>query len=153
MPLNGWMTFCLSMYHLMGFWVVSTYWWVSQVALVVKTLPDRAGDWETQVRSLGQENPLEKGMATHSSILARRIPWAEGPGGLQFMGSQRVRHDWATTLSLFFFLRNNSIKKCIIGSLSYSNQRRKRNIRNSDQKRRSKALTVCRWYDTIHRKL
>ena len=48
---------------------------------------------ETRVQSLGQDNPLEKGMATHSSILARRIPWAEDPGGLQSMGSQRVRHD------------------------------------------------------------
>ena len=52
--------------------------------------------WETWVRSLGQEDPLEKGMATHSSILAWRIPWTEEPGGLQSMGSQRVRHDWAT---------------------------------------------------------
>ena len=48
---------------------------------------------ETQVRSLDQEDPLEKGMATHSSILAWRIPWTEKPGGLQTMGLQRVRHD------------------------------------------------------------
>ena len=48
---------------------------------------------ETQVRSLGQEDPLEKGMATHSSILAWRIPWTEEPGGLQSVGSQRVSHD------------------------------------------------------------
>ena len=54
--------------------------------------------WETQVRSLGQEDPLEKEMATHSSILAWRIPWTEEPGGLQSMGSQRVGHDWATSL-------------------------------------------------------
>ena len=47
---------------------------------------------ETQVQSLGQEYPLEKDMATHSSILACRIPWTEEPGGLQLMGSQRVRH-------------------------------------------------------------
>ena len=45
--------------------------------------------WETLVRSLGWEDPLEKGMATHSSILAWSIPWTEKPGGLQFMGSQR----------------------------------------------------------------
>ena len=44
--------------------------------------------WETQVQSLGQEDPLEKEMATHSSILAWRIPWTEDPGGLQFIGSQ-----------------------------------------------------------------
>ena len=48
---------------------------------------------ETWVQSLGQEYPLEKGMATHSSILAWRIPWTEEPGGLQSMGSQRVRHN------------------------------------------------------------
>ena len=48
---------------------------------------------ETQVQSLGQEDPLEKGMATHSSILAWRIPWTEDPGGLQSMGLQRVRYD------------------------------------------------------------
>ena len=48
---------------------------------------------ETQVQSLGQEDPLEKAMATHSSVLAWRSPWTEEPGGLQSMGSQRVRHD------------------------------------------------------------
>ena len=48
---------------------------------------------ETWVQSLGREDPLEKGMATHSSILAWRIPWTEEPGGLQSIGSQRVRHD------------------------------------------------------------
>ena len=48
---------------------------------------------ETWVRSLGQEDPLEKEMATHSSILAWRIPWTEEPGELQSIGSQRVRHD------------------------------------------------------------
>ena len=48
---------------------------------------------ETQVRSLGQEDHLQKGMATHPSILAWRIPWTEEPGGLQSMGLQRVRHD------------------------------------------------------------
>ena len=48
---------------------------------------------ETRVRSLRPEDSLEKGMATHSSVLAWRIPWTEEPGGLQSMGSQRVRHD------------------------------------------------------------
>ena len=60
---------------------------------VVKNLPAKQ---ETRVQSLGQEDPLETGMATHSSILAWRIPWTEEPGGLQSMGSQRVGHDWAT---------------------------------------------------------
>ena len=48
---------------------------------------------ETWVQSLGQEDPLEKEIATHSSILAWKIPWMEAPGGLQCMGSQRFRHD------------------------------------------------------------
>ena len=50
---------------------------------------------ETQVRSLGREDPLEEGMATHSRILAWRNPWTEGPGGLQSIRSQRVGHDWS----------------------------------------------------------
>ena len=49
----------------------------------------------SQVRSLGQEDPLEDGMATHSNILAWKIPWTEEPGRLQSMGSQRIRHDWS----------------------------------------------------------
>ena len=57
---------------------------------MVKCLPAKR---ETQVQSLGQEDSLEKEMATHSSILAWRIPWTEEPGGLQSMGSQRVGHD------------------------------------------------------------
>ena len=48
---------------------------------------------KTQVQSLGEEDPLEKGTGTHSSILALEIPWTEEPGGLQSMGSQRVRQD------------------------------------------------------------
>ena len=56
---------------------------------MVKNLPAMQ---ETQVRSLGQEDPLEKGLATHSSILAWRIPWTEEPGSLQYIELQRVRH-------------------------------------------------------------
>ena len=51
---------------------------------------------EMEVRSLGQEDPVEKKMATHSSILALEIPWTEEPGGLQSMRSQRVKHDLVT---------------------------------------------------------
>ena len=58
---------------------------------------------ETWVRSLGQEDPLGKEMATHSSILAWRILWAEEPGRLQSTGSQRIGHDWATLLWHFLF--------------------------------------------------
>ena len=57
---------------------------------MVKRLPAM---WETRVRSLGREDPLEKEMATHSSTLAWKIPWTEEPGKLQSMGSQRVGHD------------------------------------------------------------
>ena len=64
--------------------------------LVVQTVKNLRAIRETQVRSLGWEDPLEKEMATHSSILAWRIPRTEEPGGLQFMGSQRVRDDWVT---------------------------------------------------------
>ena len=60
------------------------------MAQTVKHLPTM---WETQVRSPGWEDPLEKAMATHSSTLAWKIPWTEEPGRLQSMGSQRVRHD------------------------------------------------------------
>ena len=69
--------------------------WGTLVALVVKNLPANAGDIEMWVRSLGWEDSLEEGMATHSSILAWKIPWTEEPGGLQSIGSQRVRHDWS----------------------------------------------------------
>ena len=60
------------------------------MAQTVKNLP---AIQETQIQSLGQKDPLEKGMATHSSILTQRIPWTEEPGGPQFMGSQRVEYD------------------------------------------------------------
>ena len=64
--------------------------WASQVAQLVKNPPAMQ---ETLVQSLSWEDPLEEGMATHSSILAWRIPWTEEPGGLQSMGSQRVGHN------------------------------------------------------------
>ena len=62
-------------------------------SLVAQTTKNLPAMWETWVQSLGQEDVLEKGMATHSSILAWRIPWTEEPSGLQFMGLQRVGHD------------------------------------------------------------
>ena len=60
------------------------------MAQLVNNLPAMQ---KTQVQSVGREGPLEKGIATHASILAWEIPWTEEPGGLQSMGSQRVRHD------------------------------------------------------------
>ena len=71
--------------------------WASPVAQTVKHLPAM---WETWVQSLGWEDPLEKEMATHSSTLAWKIPWKEEPGRPQSMGSQRVGHDRAPSLSL-----------------------------------------------------
>ena len=63
---------------------------VIRIAQLVKNLPAM---WEDQFHSLGREDPLEEGMATHSSILAWRIPWTEEPGGLQSIGSQKVGHN------------------------------------------------------------
>ena len=70
---------------LMGVGYMGLPWWLrGRVFLPMQ---------ETWVQSLGQEDPLKEGMATHSTILAWRIPWTEKPGGSQSMGSQRVRHD------------------------------------------------------------
>ena len=86
------------MFHIIPFYVrvcyqiegSDSYFGASLVAQTVKNLSVMQ---ETQVRSLGQEDPLEEDMATHSSLLACRIPWTEEPDGLQSMGSQKVRHN------------------------------------------------------------
>ena len=75
--------------YVIGFSVLYLYW-AFLVAQMVKFMPTMQKTW---VRSLSWEDPLEKEMATHSSILVWKIPWMEEPGGLQSMGSQRVRHD------------------------------------------------------------
>ena len=67
--------------------------WASQVAQWIKNSPAMQETQEMQVQSLGWEDPLEEGMATHSSVLAWRISWTEEPGGLQSIGLQRVSHD------------------------------------------------------------
>ena len=72
-------------------------WWTSLVAQMVKRLPIM---WRTCVQSLGRKEPLAKKMATHSSTLAWKIPWMEERGRPQSKGLQRVRHDWATSVSL-----------------------------------------------------
>ena len=76
----------------------------SQVAQMIKNL---SATWETQAQSLGQEDPLEKGMATHSSILAWRIAWTGEPGGLQSKGSQRVGHDRVMLLYLKWMINKD----------------------------------------------
>ena len=78
---------------LRGIYLQAIIWIETLVAQMVKNLPAMQETW---VWSLGWKDPLEKGMATHSNILAWRIPWTEEPGRLQSMGSQRVGHDWAT---------------------------------------------------------
>ena len=88
--------------------------WASLVAQTVKRLPTMR---ETRVQGdpgsiPGLEDPLEKEMATLSSILSWKIPWTEDPGRLQSMGSQRVRHDWATSLSLSCVLSFVSFPVC-----------------------------------------
>ena len=79
-------------------WHTHPFTGASLLAQRLKRLPAMR---ETRVRSLGWEDPLEKEMATHSSILAWRIPWTEQPSRLQSMGSQRVGHDWATSHTPF----------------------------------------------------
>ena len=85
--------------------------WASLVAQRLKRLPSMQETWGW---SLGQENPLEKEMATHSSILAWRIPWMEEPGGLQSTGSQRVRHDWTTSLHFSAMYKINNTQGYIL---------------------------------------
>ena len=86
----------------------------SLVAQMVKHLHTTRETW---VRSLGWEDPLEKEMATHSSIHAWKIPWTKEPGGLQSMGSQRVGHDWVTSLT-------HSLKITANGDCSHEIKRR-----------------------------
>ena len=103
-PLYVHITFFLSIHPLVDTWAAFIFGFLfnasvnraSLVAQMVKHLPAMRETW---VRSLGRKDPLEKEMATHSSTLAWKIPWKEDPGRLQSMGSQRVRHDWATSLS------------------------------------------------------
>ena len=79
---------------------VSSLLWGFPDGSVVKNPP---ANQEIQVQSLGWEDPLEKKMATYSSILAWEIPWTEKPGGLQSIGSQRVRHDLVTKQQPYFY--------------------------------------------------
>ena len=78
----------------------SYIYWEPEASLVAQMVKRLLSMQETRVQTPGQEDLLEKEMATHSSTLAWKIPWMEEPGGLQSMGSQRIGHDWATSLSL-----------------------------------------------------
>ena len=106
------MHFTPGLYYTYLFFSKATFFffWAS---LVVQTVKHLSAMRETRVRSLDWEDPLEKEMAAHSSTLAWKIPWTEQPGRLQSMGSQRVRHNWVTSLSLFFLLGNSGISRQI----------------------------------------
>ena len=87
-------------------------WWFDihthgvRSSLVAQTVKNMSAMRETQVQSLGWEDPMEKGMATHARILAWEIPWTEEPGGWQSIRSQRVRHDWVTNTFTFAFIHS-----------------------------------------------
>ena len=103
-----WLGSCLSLrFHLVKQSLIHNTW----VKLAVGGFPgglsgkESPAMQEMQLRSLGQEDPLEEKMTTHSSILVWEIPWTEEPWGLQSMGSQRVRRDWATKWTGFWLLK------------------------------------------------
>ena len=89
----------------------------SLVAQIVKSPPAMQ---KTQICSLGWKDPLQKGMAIHSSILAWRVPWTEEPGRLQSMASHRVGHDWATNTHI----HTQPSSYCLLALLSKSNSRK-----------------------------
>ena len=95
---------------------------------------------ETQVWSLSQEDPLEKGMATHSSILSWRIPWPEDPGGLHSMGLQRVRQNWATDYFQFHFTFMCSLTRLRLSPQLSS---------SLSELLPESPLKVCLWYDRL----
>ena len=87
------------------------FWHLRSTDVLAQTVKRLSTMRETWVQSLGWEDPLEKEMAIHSSSIAWKIPWTEEPDRLQSMGSQRVRHDWATSLSFTFKVYWN-VKTC-----------------------------------------
>ena len=95
-------------------------WWGFPGGLAVTNLPAMQEPHETQVRSLGQEDPLEEGMATHSSILAWRIPGTEEPGRLQSIGSQKVGQDWSNLAAAAACMLNHLSCPTLCDSTDYS---------------------------------
>ena len=81
-----------SLHFLLDYLLLAHWYSGRRASLAIQTVKNLPAKQETRVRTLGLEDSLEKGMATHTSILARRNPWTEEPGGLQSMESQRVRH-------------------------------------------------------------
>ena len=98
-----------------GWHHVASFW--GSVPLEAQTVRNPPAVQETWILLLGQEDPLETGMATHPRILAWRIPWTEESGGLQSVGSQRVRHDWVTNTKIHRF-RKAKLKQVFVGVLA-----------------------------------
>ena len=119
--------------------------WSSLVAQSVKSLPAMQETW---VQSLGQEDHLEKEMATQSSILAWRIPWTEESGELQSTESQRIRHDWVTNTFIFTMENNMQIpqkvknRSTIRSSNSTPGYLSKEN-RNTNSKKKMNPYVYC----------
>ena len=98
----------------------SNHQWLIRTSLVGQTVKCLPTMWETRVLSLGWEDPLEKEMAAHSCTLAWKIPWTEKPGRLQSMGSQRVGHNWAISLSLSMANYVEHLFMCLLTICMYS---------------------------------
>ena len=100
--LAHWCLIIISPFILMKYFITILHRWV----ICIEELPwwlsgkESALMQETWVQSLGWEHPLEEGMATHPSMLTRRIPWTEEHGGLQSIGSKRIRHDWSNLVNM-----------------------------------------------------
>ena len=100
---------CLCLFKMFLIYVINFLYWTYTVAPVIKNLP--AWQCRRHKRSLGRENPLEKGIKTHSSIPAWRIPWTEAPASLQSM-DHRVRHDWRDLACVHALSLLNSLLDC-----------------------------------------
>ena len=99
---------------------------------------------ETRVQSLGQDDPLEKEMATHSSILAWRIPWTEAPDGLQSMVLQRAGHDWATNTQ-----NGKKLEIQFLSCASYISSAQKPHIASSSHTRQCQCKILQSWQKVL----
>ena len=116
-----------------------------KVAQTVKHLPTMR---ETRVLSLGQEDPLEKEMVAHSSTLAWKISWMEEPGRLQAMGSQRVGHDWATSLPFPVFLLSKSHgQRSLVGYYPWGCKRVRHDWKTKQQQNSNRIPDFTCWLD------
>ena len=120
---------------------------------MVENLPANAGDIGKWFQSQHWEETLEKGMATRSSILAWRNPWTDEPGGLQSIGSQRVRHDWATNTTTTYYLL--SYQAQLFHGMKESNETHSHKVylvadlKDTSNALHAAKLCVSRRYETI----